>query len=280
MEYARESPTPIFHQQVVRLCALALACCLATLSSREVHYAVIALLFAIGGVHGGFDLPLIFQQWRRARALLATLAYGALAVVCFFAYSWAPNFAAAVLLGLSVWHFGLSTNNVSRVASGAAMLSAVLIMDPLALRWLASSWMPPTTVSATVCVASVCAVSMLWARKRMVKSDTLSTLAWTALALCLPALLWVALFFCFEHAWRHYRTLWRVQRLPAKKWPLALALLALLAPLILLASYINLDMQSVQRFLGPLLLALTVPHMVLIDGLDLLNQKSEAKHVV
>jgi Brp/Blh family beta-carotene 15,15'-monooxygenase len=259
----------------LRYAVLWLVLCAALVNPHWQNMLIVAL-FAMGGVHGGFDLPLILRRWVAPYSLLVLVAYALIAFACFVAYRVHPNSGALVLLVLSAYHFGFFSKFLPRFASGVAMLSATLAHDPAALAWLGSSLLLTHSTWVMVCFVAVCTLVVSWAlqkksrpRASTANFDLLCTLLWTALALLLPPLLWVASFFCFEHAWRHHQALPKTMK--TNRAYLLMALAALIAPLLILVSTVSVDVGGVQNYFGPLLLALTVPHMLLIDGYRLLG---------
>ena len=264
---------------------------------------LLLLTLTTGFLHGALDAVILLRQIRPpGRALLWALAY--LVAVVLLGLAFAPKAGAALilLLLLSVWHFGepfdepVKTPHVktalsrasSRIVLGGApvllpaLTSASQLNSP-SISWihLTTPWVWPAWAAlAWMWLAVLIAWTIVYARKNWpVARFTLAEVAaLAALNLLLTPLMAFALYFGLYHAPVHIRRVARasaVRRIAVNP----LALLTLLATLLLGAALlawrgvdIRSDFTALQisqavyvEWLVVSLLALTVPHLVLIS---------------
>ena len=247
--------------------------------SADAILALTGALLLWGSVHGGYDLAILLRQRPAMRAAGVIAAYAAVVVAVFFGYRAVPSVGAALLLALSVWHFGASdtdTPAAQRICCGAALLLAPVAAHPQALHYLG------VTLSIPALPAWGIVTALLLASVRRGKAlQVLQIAGWCLLALFLDVLLWFALYFALQHARAHMALLRRHgwARTGDVAWAWLAVLLSVLGTLLVAAVYephwqlsdlrAVLSPEVFAQYIAPLLLALSVPHSVLVDGFGL-----------
>ena len=258
--------------------------------------ALVAVV-VIGLPHGAFDAA-IYALWRKdtpltAQSQLASLRFlalyslGAIFVVLFWLSL--PVIALASFLAISAFHFGAGDANshtkrhrhLQIIAHGGLVTLWLPVMHPEEVSLYFSALSGDGAVSS---------VSVLQARQwvwilvvllygframtdRIMQSRFIELLVMMIAISYLPILAGFALYFCAIHSRRHFYILY--QRLAHHKagmvWPLACGLTLASwaaggAGLFILMRYQDFATSAIQIiFIG--LAALTVPHMILVDGL-------------
>lgn len=280
--------------------ALAAAVLLALIQPAPgVELALVAGAVALAGLpHGAADAWIAAREGLARGALrqAAFLAsYSGLALLVIAAWLLFPVASLAIFLALSVWHFGDDSRKdlhpVARIATGLIILGApaafhgpavseayvilsgdrggAIVFVQAALFWLACLALPVT-------MALTPAGIPLLARATSARiTHLVEMILLVALAAFLSPLLYFAAYFCAVHSPRH---LGRVMRLlPARGgsglWG-TVAVLTVISILAGAATWGWLATASQQPdaaglqvlFVG--LAALTLPHMVLVDGLS------------
>ncbi len=259
-------------------------------------YAPIAVMLVLGLPHGALDAHILNSAARNKRHTLGLLfAYVLLAVVTVLFWWALPTVAIATFLGLSAIHFGRSdlTNHHTNKPGSDAMASADA-SNPLKSLAHGGIWtflLPliqwdlvepifdvlgsqTATVKYLLQGATVawglCLVATISSYLQTRKTDQFIALfAGVIVAILLPPLWALCLYFCFWHARRH--TNWVLSTFPPRSAALQFMVVFTLVPLtamlfwaLFVPTELNLLGLSLQLFfIG--IFALTVPHMVLID---------------
>lgn len=259
--------------------------------------ALIAVL-VIGLPHGAFDAA-VYALWRgdktsqtKAQAQIDLFRFLALyslcAVVIVLLWLAAPLLSLGVFLAISAFHFGTGDANSQKpfhrhlqiIAHGGLVTLWLPIMHPdeVSLYFIALSGQ-----EAVIIVSLIKAMQWPWLlvimlyglramKDRVMQSRFIELLIMMIALLYLPVLAGFALYFCAIHSRRHFYALYRglVHRKTGSVWPLALGLtiaswLAGGLGLMMLMRSQDFTISAIQIiFIG--LAALTVPHMILVDG--------------
>lgn len=256
-------------------------------------YNVLALLMVvvIGLPHGAFDaavghyLGAYSSRWAMARFVVAYSLIAALVVLCWMAF---PGISLAVFLVVSMVHFGWGDATAKTVP---IFLLQILSHGGVAVFGIVNFHLAEVTTvfdlltnGSTAIALSVSKVAMFALpvlglgyaglalkyaelRRRFVELVVVALMLWV-----LPPLVGFAFYFCFIHTVRHMRHIWqKLQMIMPKRYlyiqgagfTLASWILAMITFFWLDSGDLDQDILRVV-FIG--LAALTVPHMLLIDG--------------
>ena len=251
----------------------------------------LACIVFIGLPHGAMDgaLALHFGWMRqRTRAAVFLLSYVGLAATVVLAWTMAPVLTFTLFLGISLLHFGrgdLADEHANAwlfesFARGGLVIAGISqfhrVEADLVFQTLVGSdtgfvWLFLDVVSLVV-AASILIVGF---RKTGLarRSYVLETVGLATLFAVTPPLFGFAVYFCLIHSARHFRSMRRIfgealEALDVARPTVLLTLItwgAGIAALAARSSEIPLSEAVVQVvFIG--LAALTVPHMILVDG--------------
>jgi beta-carotene 15,15'-dioxygenase len=216
-------------------------------------------------MHGALDMAILLRRFAPAQSVLLTLGYAVLALCCYFFYQAQPQFAAPIFLLISAWHFApLLDNSLFRALSGTCIIAAPLLFSNDAARWLQMQ-MPSASSAAVLWIWLVLCIGAVLLSRSSLRERAVFAI-YCALAALLHPLLWFAMFFAFEHSFRHFRVLQQQKLMDAIA--LALGFAALLLVLLFTAAVSQKwELQSLlQQHLAALLFAISLPHILLIDS--------------
>ena len=251
----------------------------------------LACIVFIGLPHGAMDgaLALHFGWMRqRAKAAVFLLSYVGLAAAVVFAWIMAPVLTFTLFLGISLLHFGRgdvagddnSTWLLESFARGGLVIAGIsqfhrveadLVFQALVGSDTGFVWLFLDVISVAV-AASIVAVGVRTSGKAR-RSYVLETVGLAALFAATPPLFGFAVYFCLVHSARHFRSMRRIfgEALAAfdvAKPTIVLTLVTWGFGIVTLAarsSAVPINEAVLQVvFIG--LAALTVPHMILVDG--------------
>ena len=263
-------------------------------------YAPIAIMLFLGLPHGALDAHILNSAARNKRHTLELLFAYILLAVATVLFWWAlPTVAIAMFLGLSAIHFGRSDltnhhnnkpdfdatatadtdNGVSHHLKCLAHGGIWTVLLPL-IQWDLVEPIFDVLGSQTVIIKyllqgaalawGLCLVMTISSYLRTSETEQLIVLfAGVIVAILLPPLWALCLYFCFWHARRH--TKWVLSTFPPRSAALRFMVVFTIVPLtamlfwaLFIPTELNLVDLSLQLFfIG--IFALTVPHMLLID---------------
>ena len=266
--------------------------------SMTVQIVALAIAVSVLGLpHGAIDAYIARQEglWLSPSGLAAfTSVY--ILVTLFVIGAWVilPVLSLLVFLIISAWHFGADANaqkSSERWLFGSLVLSLPAFFHPVGvadLYEMLSGHSARNIVSITRAWAPFAALSVIFIicirsqEQPQRRKDIVTVLGLIAFAWLLPPLVYFAIYFCSLHSPTHFCHVIKLvpesDRRRAVMQTAAFTLLTLIfAGLALraLSSELTLEKSAVQIiFIG--LAALTVPHMVLIDGIcrSRLDEKS------
>ena len=271
----------------------------AMLSLSMIDSLALIAIVVIGLPHGAFDAA-IYALWRTPKAsadtssnALGLLRFLAIYSLCaiFIVYLWIsfPLLSLAGFLAISAFHFGSGDANSRQafhrhlqiIAHGGLVTLWLVIMHPQTVSLYFTALSGETAIMLVDLIQAMqwpwLLVVMLYGlraiKDRVMQSRFIELLLMMIAISYLPVLMGFALYFCAIHSRRHFYALYKVLRdtKSISVWPLALGLTAAswaigLAGLWLLTHYQAFAISAIQiLFIG--LAALTVPHMILVDGL-------------
>ena len=282
--------TPALRTQGRVFCGLALALVIASVSGfnpepRHELLAMGALVLLLGMPHGAFDVVIARQLFAVADAkgwALFSVGYVGLSAAVVGFWIVAPAIFLCAFLIVSAWHFGgdpeAGASMLRRVLYGGAVIVLPALLHGAELQRLLGLVAGSASAAFVMPVLSQLAIPWLTAtalacalHARTSRLAACESAALAALALVAPPLVAFSAYFCAMHSPRHIlRTL---ESLPAAevRSAMALALWPTLAVLVaaVLFGFLATDLPVEERvmqlvFVG--LAALTLPHMVLLEG--------------
>lgn len=252
---------------------------------------IVALAIAVsvlGLPHGAIDAYIARQEglWLSPSGLAAfTSVYILVALFVIGAWVILPVLSLLVFLIISAWHFGADANAQKfseRWLFGSLVLSLPAFFHPVGvadLYEMLSGHSARNIVSITRAWAPFAALSVIFIicirsqEQPQRRKDIVTVLGLIAFAWLLPPLVYFAIYFCSLHSPTHFSHVIKLvpesDRRRAVMQTAAFTLLTLIfsgLALSALVGELTLEKSAVQIiFIG--LAALTVPHMVLIDGI-------------
>lgn len=258
--------------------------------SHEVQVALAGGAVALAGLpHGAADgwLALhggLLKTWWRAACFL--VGYVALALVVVAGWQAWPEVCLALFLLMSAWHFGdggtAPFTGLVRIASGGVVLGAPAVMAGTEVARSFEVLSGPGAVVLVewlACLFWLACVVMIAAflrspRRRAAAPHLMEHVALVGLASQLSPLLYFVAYFCGIHSFRHMGHVLRLARTAGRRqfWgSVAVLTLASVGVGALVFFWLVRAGQAPEAaalrvtFVG--LAALTLPHMVLVDGL-------------
>lgn len=266
------------------------------MSLSAIDLCALAMVAFIGLPHGAFDgavyalLP--DKGANKGRLYLFLIAYSALAVAIILLWLVAPLASLIGFLAISAFHFGKGDtegyHGKARLVAIAAHGGLVTIFLPLMHQDQAFAAFAALTFRASDELESLS--YLLWlgaigwgiscltygwmsAMNAFYRARFIELILLCLIMATLPILAGFALYFCFIHSRRHFMVLYHSTKYqaPRQLLPLGIGLscaswLAGGIGLVLLNQYQSFAVSMIQIiFIG--LAALTVPHMILVDGL-------------
>ncbi|MGI3209800.1 Brp/Blh family beta-carotene 15,15'-dioxygenase [Roseovarius tibetensis] len=257
---------------------------------------LLAPLVAILGLpHGALDLPIAealwpLHGWRGKLRFMAV--YLGLASVVIVLWTLVPGIALAAFLAYSVLHFSDDWSYAAsplRWTGGVATIGAPALVHPEEVAMLFAYLAPPAAAGVIAHAAAMAgalglflfAATCLFRPEARGRAATEQAILW-GLAALLPPLMFFTIYFCGLHSIRHFST--TILFVPRAKRALAIA--ALLSGIVTLAAAGYLHDRTVEApdglarhlvqtvFIG--LAALTVPHMILVEGFRNLKKRRSA----
>ncbi|MEK9574018.1 MAG: Brp/Blh family beta-carotene 15,15'-dioxygenase [Candidatus Puniceispirillaceae bacterium] len=265
-------------------------------------FALVAVM-AIGLPHGAFDGAIAFFLGAGRSVMKMTgflVAYSLLAGLYIGFWAFLPMLALGLFLILSIIHFG--SGDIQPFAAAPAgkwgrALTAVritthggivgIVLPALHMQEVAGLYAALTGTNAEILMAMTALLLPVWMAGFAIY--VLASLRYGALrgaiieigVLCclaglLPPLAGFAVYFCLVHSRRHFLFIWTaMQEMLSRQKILTIAILLTLATWIAagLAFYLQRDLAALSaseaglRTVFIALAALTVPHMLLVDGL-------------
>ena len=228
------------------------------------------------------------------------LAYISLAVFVVIVWMFFPAFSLIAFLGISLLHFGYGdakngegiTKFAEAVAHGGLVIVGIsqfhrgevdeifyyLIKQDTSTIWLAMN-------IASIGVIAAIATCLLQTSKDVKWSSTTLELLLVGVVIAIAPLLGFSIYFCLIHSARHFSRIYRmikqnVANTTIKTQAILFTLacwLAAVVAFVLFADFSN-PGPTILRIIFIGLAALTVPHMILIDGL--LNDKNKINSTV
>lgn len=242
----------------------------------------------LGLPHGAIDAYIARRAslWRSPGGLTVFASvYILIALAVIGVWVLMPTLSLAAFLGISAWHFGADGSPFSKAerwAFGGLLLSLPAFFDPVAVMLLFEALSGPSA-HAIVTVLQVIALLAAFALPVMIVTRPQSrfrkmqgaaiVLGLAGFAWALPPLVYFAVYFCALHSPLHFGGVIRlVPRNRQMRAALQTAALTVLTVAFATAAYMVLrDTVALEQatlkvvFVG--LAALTVPHMILVDGI-------------
>ena len=259
--------------------------------------ALLAVLL-IGVPHGAADAAIAMQTRladSRQKLIAFLVIYCTITALVVAAWFIAPSVSLLIFLALTVFHFGRgdalvygrAAVSLRALLHGGFIISVALIHEVevsalFRLVTVQDAW-PIMTVLRLAFLFWVVALGLAIIGNKISLSAFAEIAALFVLACAVPPLVAFALYFCGVHSLRHFKRLARDPRLnTAAHRRLALALAAVSILAIAGAAYSISPQQigdGLMQSLFIALAALTVPHMLLVDGLDpLYRTNTERNH--
>lgn len=259
---------------------------------------LIALFFTLGLPHGALDIvlgrELLFDELGRKWWIPFTFAYLLLSLAMIAIWTLWPFLSFALFLIISVLHFGFSDATgkgvlryIEGIARGLIPLTMPAYFYPNAFRAIIESTLTSdeaieiTSILSHLCTPNLILVlgliiGFLYTRKLPIASE-LSTLL--ILFITLPPFTAFLIYFCFLHSIRHTLMVMKETQQPLRSVIKGSILPTLFSALWLIGLYyylrekeIDLNTMYYLFFMG--LAALTLPHMLLVEGLHTLKNSS------
>jgi len=257
----------------------------------QIQLALAGGAVALAGLpHGAADGWLALQGGiaaTRPRAVCFFAGYLGLAVLVVVGWNALPVICLGVFLAISVWHFGdgriMQPLALARIASGLVVLGAPVVMSgtevtqiyqvlsgPGAMVLAKAQWL----LFWPACMVVVVAAFIRSAQWRTIAPPLLEHVALVGLAGLLSPLMYFVVFFCGIHSPRHMSAVLQLARTGARRllwgsvW--ALTLISIAAGGLVFLWLIRSGQPpeaAAQRVIFIGLAALTLPHMVWVDGL-------------
>ncbi len=252
--------------------------------------ALLAVVF-IGLPHGAMDGALAVHFGWMKRPLFAStflITYVGLAAVVVFLWSINPVVSFVAFLAISVYHFGRGDSTstqtgrevVESLARGGLVIGGISHFHPAEADAVFSALVGSTTtgvwlfLDAVVALTAVCLVESMLFKQRGERSRFLIEMSFlTVVFITLPPLAGFAVYFCLVHSMRHFSAMRgvlqaTVSTLRITQTTVVFSLLTWAFGLLVFAqrtASVGVEPALLQVvFIG--LAALTVPHMLLIDG--------------
>ncbi len=246
----------------------------------------------IGLPHGAMDGALaVHFGWmgRPGKAAAFLLTYVGLAALVVAAWAVAPVLSFIAFLAISIYHFGrgdasanpLGQITVESIARGGVVIGGISQVHRSEVNDVFQTLVGIDTtgvwlfLDAVVVVSLVCIAEVLLFKDRSERAAFATELsALFLLFLVAPPLLGFAVYFCFVHSYRHFSSMrgvlqTTVSSLRITQTTVVFSLLTWAVGLVALAqlsSTVGVEPALLKVvFVG--LAALTVPHMILVDGL-------------
>lgn len=252
--------------------------------------ALLAVLF-IGVPHGAADAAIAMQTQladTREKLIAFLLLYCTITGLVVAAWYIAPNIALLVFLALTMFHFGRgdalvygrAAVNLRALLHGGFIISVALVHETevsalFRLLTAQDAWPIMTTLRVAFLLWLI-ALGVSLIGNKITLSALGEITALFALAFALPPLIAFAVYFCGVHSRRHFIRLARDPRLNTpthRRFALWLAAISIFT--IASAAYLinpQLIGNGLMQSLFIALAALTVPHMLLVDGFDPINK--------
>jgi Brp/Blh family beta-carotene 15,15'-monooxygenase len=259
-----------------------------------VSFIALAAIVLIGLPHGAFDgavgLALGYGKNFKSMAAFILIYIGIAASVVVFWINF-PNAALLLFLAISIWHFGIGDSQqgerlqrfVQALAHGGLVVIGISILHTSEVDLIFAQLVNGETefLWRFINVGAV-AFTLIWAaylflawQKPKLRSRFAELIGLAVVYYVLPPLAAFSLYFCAVHSARHLRYTWGRLRLlsysPRLLIPLALFFTFASWGAAILMFWL---MPTTETIRGPILqiifiglAALTVPHMLLVDGL-------------
>ena len=252
--------------------------------------ALICVVF-IGLPHGAMDGALAAHfGWMESKKKAATFLIGYVAMAALVVGFWfvAPAISFIIFLGISMYHFGKGDVNTDgeepsvteSLARGGVVIGGISQFHRVDADEIFQVLIGSNTELVWLFLNSVVPMTLIFAILSMVNKNTgergsfLAEIAGLALIFSiLPPLVGFAIYFCLIHSIRHFASMRAmisdtITKLQITKTTILFSAISWAAGLIILAqqsSNIGFEPALLQViFIG--LAALTVPHMILVDG--------------
>lgn len=253
------------------------------------------LLFGVP--HGAADAAIAMQTRladSREKLFSFFALYCGITALVIMAWQAAPNISLLIFLALTVFHFGRGDAlvhgrdalNLRALLHGGFIITIALVHEAevsalFRLLTAQDAW-PIMTVLRLSFLVWLLALGLAFIGNKITLSALAEIAALFVLACTLPPLFAFAVYFCGVHSLRHFKRLVRDPHLnTAAHRRLALCLAAISIFAILGAAYFISPQQigdGLMQSLFIALAALTVPHMLLVDGLDPLHRTNTERN--
>lgn len=273
--------------RVLSVCALVAIVVAPPLSSSAQVSALVTLVFILGVPHGAFD-PFIAKQrrvWSTFAGLIAfSLIYFLAALFVAIFWYFAPVICLVLFLIISAWHFGAdwTLHPLARLFMGIFVIGLPSVFHGKDVAEVFSvlsgdqtSWIVQLLSFASLMSAGLI-LSLLLIKGRPVLSDKAFDVALlVASSAVFSPIVFFILYFCALHSPMHIRqtlsSLEERERRQALKFALVFSILTII---LAAAAFIGVRLSSsadeaALRIVFVGLAALTVPHLILIDGYHL-----------
>ena len=259
-----------------------------------VSFFALTAIVLIGLPHGAFDgaVGLALGYGKSFKSMLAFILiyiFIAASVVIFWINF--PNAALLIFLAISIWHFGIGDSYqgekflriIQALAHGGLVVIGISVMHSAEVDTIFSQLINGSTLLLwrLINVTAICLIMVLTAyfflawKKTELRRGFAELVGLGVIYYILPPLAGFALYFCAVHSARHLHYTWSRLRVlsysPRLLVPLALfftivSWIAAITTFLLMPSTDFITGSILQIvFIG--LAALTVPHMLLVDGL-------------
>lgn len=250
-------------------------------------------ILVLGVPHGAADLNLAIRgALIRAPQHFAVFALGYVALTGIFMLVWFnwPLLSLIGFVAVSVYHFGRADAVYFKAAPIDAFLygGLPLLFIPLAHPEEVSGLFSLLTQMETDFISPFYALAFVWvgllllrlAQDKIPMAALGEMILLSFMFLVLPPLWGFAVYFCGFHSRRHFQRLRHT--LATLDWRLTFALSALTLIVIAIIPFLAEDMSFELAFLRSLFIgifALTVPHVTLIDGLDIFHKIQQTNDI-
>lgn len=266
----------------------------------EISVPLLLILF-IGLPHGALDILLIYRLYQRVSSeiIWALFGYLGITIISLVIWLWVPYWAFISFLIISSIHFGLRDTSymgesVSRNLPVIIYGSTTIILVPLFhAEEVTKIFEIFVGMNALKLTRMLCWIAPLWVMGviwlSLKKDEYRKKVLWefsliTAMLAILPPLWGFAIYFCFVHALRHLsdaRSVLGPFHLLMKFSSFLVAGLSIAA--ILGAAFATTQLRFDDAFVKATfigLAALTIPHMLLIDGYGVLKRLSNTSNII